>query len=475
MLLNTAFCVEESLTRSVFLKLAKEWLEESPFYSINLDEFDDTTDEYQITSADDAQSLFVGNYESVFVLQVTHNDSKASATYITNYVLDDKSERHMLHVSQERVNNSISLSPYTAPIMLPNLLKSIFWNEYGGFDNGLLVDNKAIIIRKDNIDLACKVVKQELSFDNPIVYVSPNMQSGLYDVNYDFLAQSLIGQAHVFVEGSPKISLDIKDLTDSSNPYNGAVKIYLPGTQQSTTLLSHGKGFNNEVIDMVRSALVTVGVPDKFNVTKLKQTHAFSKLGDDSELTKLFEDMLNDKDREIQLLKEAQDELKTQLSSVNAKAASLQSGFSKQNESIDGDSISFVVTETDMYDGERNDVILKILQKEYDAMKDDSNLSRSRKFDVISDVLEHNFPCKTDAQLIECIRGAFKDGALTREGIGRLQSAGFVVEKSGRQAHYKLTLNGDSRYEAVFPSTPSDKARGTKNLISDFSNKLFGF
>jgi hypothetical protein len=185
--------------------------------------------------------------------------------------------------------------------------------------------------------------------------------------------------------------------------------------------------------------------------------------------------MLKDKDDEVRELKKELAEVKQQLLTASAKAESLQGNFNKYNDDKSENILGFEMTETDLYTDERKDVILKVLQKEYDAMKDDSNLSRSRKFDVLSDVLDHNFPSETDAELVECIRGAFKDGTLHGAGIGRLQAAGFVVEKSGNQSHYRINFNGDQRYEAVFSSTPSDKARGTKNLVSDFTNVLFGY
>ena len=491
MLLNTKFVVDNSLTRTEFLRLANSWLHNSPYYDISLDDYNGEDEEFSIESSDSSKKIMVCNYANVLLLSVInsclksacddedddYDDRDTSVTYTTNYVLDDSSDEHIMHVSQEKVFTEMSLSKRRNVVKIPNLMKDIFWNEYGGIDNGLITDDKPLFLKKTDIELAKKIVNQEIDFYNPIVYVSPNSVTGYYEVNPNYLAQELMGQAHVVVESSPRVASDIKAATDGNNPFNGAVKVYLPG-KKSTTLLSD-KGFNGKIIGTIRDLLGKVSIDDSFNVNKLRQNHMFEKIKNggqaDEDFAKLCEEMLNDKEAEVRELKKELAEVRQQLSTANAKADSLQGNFNKYNDDKSENILEFDMTENDLYTNERKDVILKILQKEYDAMKDDSNLSRSRKFDVLSDVLEHNFPSETDAELIECVRGAFKDGALSGAGIGRLQAAGFVVEKSGNQSHYRINFNGDQRYESIFSSTPSDKARGTKNLVSDFTNVLFGY
>ena len=494
MLLNTKFVVDEALTRSELLRLANEWLHKSRHYDISLDGYNGSDEEYIIESANSSKKIIVGNYESSLLLQIicscaiNNNDDDddddtpdESATYTTNYVLDDSSDVHMLHVSQEKVLTELTLNKKRPYVKLPILMKTIFWNELGGIDEGLITDDKPYFLRKTDMELAKNIINQTVDFCNPIVYVSPNSVTGHYDVNPNYLAHELMGQAHVVVESSPKIANDIREATNGENPFNGAVKVFLPGIKKSTTILPKDgyKYYNSNIINYVRDLLVNVGVDDKYNVAKLRQAHLFDKIKNggtaDAEFTKLCEEIINEKDSELTQLRKEIAELKQSLMTANAKADSLQGNFNKFAGDRDGDVLEFAITEADLYTDERKDVILKVLRKEHDAMKDDSNLSRSRKFDVLSDVLEHNFPSETDAELIECIKGAFKDGALSGAGIGRLQAAGFVVEKDGNQPHYHINLNGDDRYEAVFSATPSDKARGTKNLVSDFTNILFGF
>lgn len=467
-LINTRFYVGDELTRQSFFELVKSWVDSSSYINISVDDYDFSTDETQYD--DDNNKLFIANYNDRFI--VSHTCLDDDATYETVYVLDDVSDKHSLYVHQEKTFTKAQLGSYRSVVRVPNVIKSLFWNEFGGDDNGIITCGDPITLRKSDVALAKKIIDNSGDFLNPVVYVSPQSGTGHYDVNCDFIAQELEGQAHVVVENSPVVASAVQKATDGNNPYNGAVKIFVPGSE-AKTLLCKGKGFNYEVIDCVRDMLAHVTVDNSFNPTKLRQAHMISKLGGgDSELSRLCEEMLNDKDSEIRALKEELTVAKQELMAVNAKAANLQDGFNK-SDSIDR-GVVFEVVENNLYEDEIKTVILKVLQKERDSMKDDANLSHSRKFDILSDILDHNFPCTTDADLIECIRSTLKDGTLTREGIGCLQASGFEVEKSDRNGHYKVSYKGDKRYTTVVSSTPSDR-RGGKNSISEFVNVLFGY
>jgi hypothetical protein len=261
-----------------------------------------------------------------------------------------------------------------------------------------------------------------------------------------------------------------------NHPLNGDVAVCMRDSKPvilspATHKDDESYDFDNHVINAVRDMLLNVPVPENFDFMRLRQQHMFEGHADSSEIEGLFNEILGEKDHEIGQLNDEIAELKSKLASAQAKSDSLENGFVKYNSGENA--ISFESDEKELYTDERKDVILKILAKERDAMKDDANLSRSRKFDVINDVLEHNFPSQTDARLTECIKAAFDNGALTKEGIGCLQSAGFTVRKPGRASHYKVTLGGDERYMVTCSVTPSDNARGAKNSVSEFVNVLF--
>lgn len=483
LLLNTKFAVSPDLTRQALYDLMKEWLRDSHFCDESIrksaEDFKWDMETFQFGKEDNTIQVYIDNYEDAFVIQVVNTED--DCVFKTNYVLRDKDGVHMLQCVQDKSVTSLSVQD-SKKVRLPKMLRSIFWNEYCGYDHGLSIDDKAFVIRKNDIDLAASIVNQSVDFDMPVIYVSPDDMSR-YSVNYEILASEMLGQAHVVLEGSPVISNKVRELSGESKPYGGAIRVYLPNKQTKLyrPLTPEQRDqqipLHYAIINDVRDMQAAVAVADIFNVEKLRQKNLFSKLSKegDSELVELCESMINDKDREIESLKEELQSTKQKLAAQSSKADALQMSMDREAEEDGGQKLVYNMTEKPFYDGEFEDVILRVLKREYDAMKGDSNLSASRKFHVLEDVLEHNFPCGTDAKLVECIKSAVKSGTLSKDGIGRLQDAGFTVKKEGRQAHYKVKFNDDERYVAMFAATPSDSAHGAKNFVSDFTNKLFGY
>ena len=195
-----------------------------------------------------------------------------------------------------------------------------------------------------------------------------------------------------------------------------------------------------------------------------------SKLGNDSEVYRLCESMLADKDIAIEQLRNELACAKKELSNANYKVQNLQTSFDKAKEEIDS-TLHFSLSESDLYDSEIKDVVLKVLQKEFDSFSDDVKVQRSRKYTVLGDILANNEISNNHVELIDTLKSAFKDGSLTKEGINDLQAAGFDVEKG--KEHYHVTFNGDNRYKGIFAVTPSDN-RASKNGVAELAKLLFG-
>ncbi len=481
MIFNTRFYVDKGFDRHILLDLMSEWLSTSDNYFIPDIDFDFSSDELDIAAEDGSQRLVINNYTDRFIMQLSVKSEAEGAEYTTYFVLDDMSDRPSLHVSQNKSFSAISIqNDKKTYVHVPTVLRSIFWNEYGGNDNGIITDDKPLILRKSSVDFLVDVLSQKTQFLNPIVYVSACSNSSSYDLNVNKVASELAGQAHVVVEGSPLISKIIRQRFDENFdlPYNGMVKVIFPGGESKMFYnkkdSSTYNSFDYYVINSVRRIMAGVDVEPDFNCIKLRQKHMLEKLAnsDDKALSVLCEQMLAEKDQEITALNDEIRSLRRQVRFTEAKADTLQSRF---NDSDAGDDkqICLSVSNSEIYQGEIANIILKILQREYNTMTDDPNLSASRKYDVLKDLLEHNFPCTTDTQLIDCIRNAFKDGTLTREGIGCLRDAGFVVDRGG--SHYKVYKDGFEKYMTTVSITPSDKRYGGKNAASDFCNMLFRY
>lgn len=471
LILNTRFFVTSDLTRQVLWDMAVAWWTTSDNYDFPDPDFKFDKEEYKMESADGKQRVIVNNYESRFIIQLITDSETNMCRYDTVFVLDDASEHHVLQLIQDRSLIEMTTADNKGiRVFIPNLLKEIFWNEYGDDDNGIMTDNLPYRFRKNDVDWVVDVLHGAKTYMNPIVYVSVASKMNIPLVDCDKLASELMGQAHVIVEGSPTVSRLIRDKSTVRHPFNGQIGVYLPNGSSRIYTISDTQDNIWSVINGVRKMLSSIDVPAEYDHTKLRQQHLFSKLAnsEDKEFVQLCESMISDKDAEIA-------ELKRKLNDAMSKGNTLQSKFDEmKQESDEQDCVKIVVSGEELYEGEMSDVILRVLKKEYDAMTGDPNLSSSRKYDVLGVVLEHNFPHKTDAELRDVIKSSFKDGTVTREGIERLRSLGFVVKKQGNE-HYRIYPEHFEKYVCTASCTPSDKARAAKNCASDFYNVLYGY
>ena len=485
MILNTRFRVTPDFDRRTFYGMLSTWVSTSKLYTgITLEEdfnFEDKNYEFQADTENETAKVkvIISNYETRFAFKSV--SEQGNSTFTTIFVLDDVSEHPSLHVSTNvtysvAVESDKKFTPYP-----PHILKSIFWDEYGDFDENILTSKDPQLVRKSDVEWLVKMFSGEIKYLNPIVYASADNVTGKPLIDATVAADALMGQAHVLVSSSPFVSDVIQDNVESyvTVPYNGAVGVVYPGGLCKLFIkrkTEPNDKFTSRIVSEVQDSMANMSIDEDFDYTRLAQKHLFSRLEGqtDSEFVDLCQQMLDEKDTEIVTLKQEISELKTSLRNMESKAFALQSNFDSKKSDDNGlNSCMLRFEGSEVYNDEIAAVILKVLRKEYESMKDDNTLSSSRKFDVIGDVLEHNFPCDTDARLISSIKSAFDDGAITREGIGHLRSDGFIVEKTGSD-HYRIYVDGFEKYSMTVANTPSDKASSVKNTISDFCKLLFG-
>lgn len=494
---NSRFPVSGDFDRHSFFFILCSWLKgRAGFDSVaieNFASFDFKSDDIRVSSIDDSEKIDVSNYTERFI--VSHTLTESDAIFKTHYVLDDVSDSKEMVVYQERYSLSAQLrfdeSHKDTHFDIPDLMQYIFWNECGGNDNGLIVSNMPHMLRKSDVDFARNIITGSVVTYLPVIYVSSHCDSCDHALDYKYLAEALAGQAHVVVDSSPIVSsLVLNSLANSDcrRPYDGSIQVY--SREEITVVHEDDSGadlpdlFNhngyvdsddvgNIFIDALHRMFCSMAIDETFDQNKLRQEHALAKFAKDTELSEIFESMIADKQKDIDALKSELADSKKQYADLKMKTDALESQLvlAKASNNI-GDNITIDITEKDLYDNEIKTVVLNVLQSEKDRIKDDPVLNKSRKYDILSDILDHNFPCTTGAVLVGCLRDAFKDGSLTRDGIGRLQSSGFTVVKGGD--HYKIYIGDETRYFVTVSSTSSDKKRGYLNAVSDFSNKLFG-
>ena len=468
-LFSTKFVVSPDLTQDVFIQMLSEWITNSPNYELKIEYVDES--EYEVMTDDKSEILRIYRDENRIAVQLSKTDD--SSVFTNTYVLKIVDNQSVMFVQLTKEVFEPTLHR-DSTVRIPKLMKEIFWQEYGGMDGDIFTDDKSLIIRRNNIDVAKGIVQKTKTYLNPIVYVSPILSTGKYITNYERLASDLLGIAHVVVEGSPFVAEKIGKETENANPSDGAVGIYFPNGKQQIFKSQKNNDIGRNIVSYVREAMASVIPGEEFSFHRIRYEHLLEKLnalsGDD-ELARLYDEVLSEKDAQIEELKKDFDNAKKDLLNANAHIESLQSAL----ESSDSEkTINFDVTESDLYIGEMKDVVLKVLKKEYNAIKDDVKTKTSRKATVLKDILDHNAQTGKDEEIKKSFRESIKSGTLNAEQLSDVERLGFAVVLEGKK-HYKITFNNDARYQMAFSSTPSDSQHGGENLASTYMNMLFGY
>lgn len=466
-LFSTKFALSDDLTRQEFLTMLSEWLKDSSLHSIT-PIFNDIDNDYEFVSDDETESLLV--YMTATHLAVQLIKRTDDFEFMSTYIMTKVDEIPVMFIRLEKSLAKAS-AQHDFKLQIPKLMREIFWREYGGYDHGILTDDKAFILRKKDVDLATDILTSKIEFFNPIVYVSVVESNGGCNVNYDKLASELLGIGHVVVEGSPYVSQLIHDKASENHPVNGDIVVLLPSGESETFLKDDD--VSNQITEYVRNSMSNVIVDDVFSFSKIRLSYMLSKCGTNGDLTNICDELLHEKDNEISELKSEISSLEKKSSDLACKVETYEQAFKKSKNTDDSDVLQFVVSETELYDGELQDVVLRILRKEYDGMKGDKNLVSSRKYGVLGDILSNNDITDKADELRDAFKHCVKDGTMSREAIREVERYGFSIAKSGSN-HYKILFNGDSRYQIAMSSTPSDNRAGD-NLVTTYMNMLFGY
>ena len=127
-----------------------------------------------------------------------------------------------------------------------------------------------------------------------------------------------------------------------------------------------------------------------------------------------------------------------------------------------------VGNEPEMYDHETEEILLDVIAK---YIADHPN--ELRRVDVLTSLLEANKQRSTNAEKKrQRIKSALKGVSTMNASLKKeLQDLGCIV-MDGKK-HYKIRLNGDTRYQATMAKTGSDGNRGGNNLASEIIKIMF--
>ena len=470
-LFRTQFAAAPELTAEMFQDFLTDWLVEKGSFQ-SKDEYDDSS-EFEKTSEDGKTVIEIYKDDDRVACQLT--DTLEDRILTSWYVFDAHDDVHKILIQiASDFKKAGAMNTFQTVLVPDAFLKKIFWEEYGGQDEDIWTDDKPVLIRKKNINIAGNVLLHKKQYLNPVVYVSP-YANGEYPVNYEFAAETLLGVGHVMAEGSPVITKLVSEMTDGKNPSEGTVGVFLPdGT--SRMFEPDGSDQTENVVSFTRDAMRSLAIPDRMSVSKIRYEHMKFRLEtalNDKSAAKLYDSVLSDKDSEVASLKEKIDEMQKELSDVKYRNEALQTAFDKVKAKKSQDGVILLSTSEPFYENEIRDVIIKALMKEYDQIKNDKRAKDSRKAAVLKDLIDHNILTGEDDRIRDLFKDIVGKDRINDDAVKRLTREGFTVEKDPGN-HWAVTFKGQEKYKTFLASTPSD-CRGGQNAVAQYMNMLFGY
>lgn len=480
LIFSTKLIVNEGLTKDVFIGLIIDWLSENRNYRFGHITYDGTK-AFVIEKGGD--SLEITDYEEALTVRVI-NDC-GGVIWTNDYVLTQADNRGILAIQLYSDTESMAVK-MPGKFNKPRILRQVVEKGYGGTDQKLPVSNEAFIITEENLEIARKLIMREDVYFMPVIYVSYPRYAIDEPIDFEAMARNLSGIAHVIVE--PKeIAATVRRLTDERNPYDGAVEIFY-GQQSSYRALPD----NYESLEQMRlfiensvqQKILMTRIDDAFSWLKIHFAHLQMKNQEDPEMIALYKTLLKEAEDEGDLKKEHIDELEyhimeleerikdlnAQLAQKKSQIQTYQFRFEQSGKEEISSGVNFVTAEKELYDGEIRDVIIKILEKEKGFMDSDYNLSASRKFHVLEDILKRNTQTGKADEIAECLSNIVdKSCSLNAQRKRQLTELGFEIKVG---THYKVTFNGDERYTFTLSKTASDYRTNT-NTIKDAIATLF--
>ena len=455
---STMFKVKKELTKDEMIRLALEWVNGSPHYDFDQLSWDGN-DLMEVKTDKQTFSIISSNDNHLLAIRLENVDEN-NVIWTSDFVLEEGEDDNLLVVRLTR-DAMDRESGITNKYNRPRLMKTVLKKGYGGFDNGISIDGKPVTITSDNIEMIEKIINGDSEYNLPVVFVTRRFSDNEAALDVEELAIDLAGVAHVMVEDDTHVTMELKERTNGENPFSGAVHIYYTDKIGARIIPDYNENanvFRFKIRNMVCKRVALVRIPEKYTWSSIKYQKLYDKYLKDrkenSELEETFEYILNAKEKEH---KQYVDEMEKELFELRSKAQSYEYSLQMKKSEQKGN-VSIECSESEFYENEIKDMILKILKKEKEQMDEDVNLQERRRYHVLKGIVESN-EIVGNGDILE---RELKDILSATQRIGKrekkkLKDLGFKIEGQG---HNKLFFHGDKRYFITIGKTPSDHHAG---------------
>lgn len=481
LILSTKLIVNESLTNEIFTEMIIEWLSDNHNYGFGTIEYNGELP-WKVDCQKDHLEMM--EYDKALTVRLVSNSS--GVIWTNDYVLTEVGGKRVVSVQLYSDTENMSVK-MPERFNKPRIINQIIANGYGGIDGDIPVSDTPYEVSDENLDCIRNLIMKKSEYFMPVIYVTYPRYAIDQPVDYTEMAKNMSGVAHVVVE--PKeMAAKVRKETDGHNPYAGAVEIFY-GKHNSYRLLPdnyQSMGDMRSFIEsMVFQKVLMTRIDDELSWMRIHFKYLQEKGNTDPELLQVYEQLLKESESDDVIKKQRIEELEYQIIELEDQLKDLravikqkdgqienyQYGFKQVGEYSSVNKICLDSTEQDLYEGERRDVILKVLDKERNQMDSSQKLRASRKYHVLSSVVQSNQQSDTDERLAKNLQDLIdKSGSLNAQRKRQLLQAGFNIEEG---SHYKITFQGDERYMFTLSKSPSDH-RTNINTLKDAVKVLFG-
>lgn len=472
--LNTLFKVTDDLNTKKFLDIFKTSMEKSSNIKLKPVFDKPLPNDFVFANSKQNATVYATDKYAAIRLSVTTSDKISIETYVFaktkhgNFV-SITADESLTKFSDVNKQDKIMKLP------VPRCLYELLWQDFGGDDNGLRISDRPLRLRKSDVPMMTKILKRNLCPEKPIIYITPSQSTGDYAFDAYEIAAALPGIAHVIVADNPFVSELISNAIGVPDAIadNGEAMVILPDGQ-SYKLTDDDTPAATDTIEFILESAKLIKAPDELSFDRIESGYLKEKLSvmNNQEIDDL-KSQLDAKISENEKLFAELDNIRKQNSDLKAKNDNLSYALNQKNSTQANSALDIVSNESPLYKNEIEDVILKIIAKEYHSMQGDTTLMKSRKFDIIKDLAKNNEITDTPETIRTTFEKSMRGGTLNRDGIRALERNGFTVTKAG-SGHYNIVYHGDERYQTSMSVTPSDRRSGD-NMVTAYMNMLFGF
>lgn len=494
LLFSTLLDINNSMTKDDFIKLVLEWNQGSP-HENNIIKGIEWRGEHNVRYGNDNLWLDIEEYSNQNIIAVRYEKKEEDGViWDTDYVMNFNTMKMAIRLDRSYLEEALLID---AKFSTPHFITLLIERGYLKEDECLPILRTPIIIDSEKVGMIADIINGKIRHKLPVVFISKTF----YDedpVNVYVLAGRLKGVAYVLVQQSNCTNSSLKSMCDGKNEYYGAIGIYYANQAMGHRryLYRNSVGMDSLLLERVIRVVIQYSnaqmvdplytwqgvnnalLREQLSSQKRERAQAeeerrealYELLALKANLDKTQENMQQkalenakaEADKILDGFEEDLARLQNQIESLTRTNDALtyeNQGLRAKMDSVDNIPILYLGDEEEFYHGEIKEMILDAIDEKLKKINE-----KSRRFDVLNDILESNDYQKIGEQREKAIKSVFRDYR-TMSNVMRqqLQELGLEITEEGK--HYRLIYFGDERYKTTIAKTGSDRREG-KNIAA---------